>query len=281
MYTRLIHTWDIWITVRRRDEGEECRVEDDRGEDGKQRMGEGGKGRRAGSGSRRVAAGWFGAGGGSHSCSSASGRHFVLRERERVCVDSFMSAQEPFATESFLPSSGVKCELPRAPARGMTAARPSSCSQWEEAVRPGLLLWEGHSEPEPLHLHLSTAEPQVNAPDPFRWFRVGEHSSPVSGWDVLRTWWKVIGVVQPSLSVSICVSSVRARRRIRGSDGSRAKGQNGPFKRTQLVQGACLEMQVCSWNQSPEIRVVQACSSADQSKQYCPLRVNLIHLLSA
>lgn len=50
-------------------------------------------------------------------------------ERERVCVDSFMSAQEPFGTESFLPSSGVKCELPRTPARGMTAARPSSCSQ--------------------------------------------------------------------------------------------------------------------------------------------------------
>ncbi|CAM4729573.1 unnamed protein product [Leuciscus chuanchicus] len=56
----------------------------------------------------------------------------------------------------------------------------------------------------------------------------------------------VISVVQPSLSVSIRVSSVRARRRIRGSDGSRAKGQNGPFKRTQPVQGARLEMQVWS-----------------------------------
>ena len=37
------------------------------------------------SGSNWVAAGWFGAGGGSHSCSSTSGRHFVLRERGRVC----------------------------------------------------------------------------------------------------------------------------------------------------------------------------------------------------
>ncbi|KAK2870962.1 hypothetical protein QQF64_002069 [Cirrhinus molitorella] len=68
-----------------RREEEESRVEDDRAEDGKQRMEEGGKGRRAASGSRRVAAGWFGAGGGSHSCSSASGRHFVLRERESLC----------------------------------------------------------------------------------------------------------------------------------------------------------------------------------------------------
>ncbi len=68
------------------EEREENRVEDDSGEDGKRRMEEGGKGRRAGSGSRRVAAGWFGADGGSHSCSSASGRHFVLRERESVWI---------------------------------------------------------------------------------------------------------------------------------------------------------------------------------------------------
>jgi len=31
-------------------------------------------------------------------------------------------------------------------------------------------------------------------------------------------------------------------RRIRGSEGLRAKGQNGPFKRTQPIQGSCLDM---------------------------------------
>ena len=44
-------------------------------------------------GSIRVAAtlvaSWFGAGGGSYSCSSSSGRHFVLRERGSVWVDAF------------------------------------------------------------------------------------------------------------------------------------------------------------------------------------------------
>ncbi len=74
----------------------------------------------------------------------------------------------------------------------------------------------------------------------------GEAQKPVLGVGLLRTFRKVIGVVQPSLRVSIRVSLVRARRRIRGSDGSRTKGQNRPFKRTETVQGFHLEMQACS-----------------------------------
>lgn len=31
---------------------------------------------------------------------------------ERLCVDSFMSAQQLFGTKSFLPSSGLKRDLP-------------------------------------------------------------------------------------------------------------------------------------------------------------------------
>lgn len=46
-----------------------------------------------------------------------------------------------------------------------------------------IIVVRGTQRARTLHLHLSTTEPQVKAPGPFRWFRAGNHSSPFSGWD--------------------------------------------------------------------------------------------------
>lgn len=90
-------------------------------------------------------------------------------ERERVSEWSlFMSAREHFGTESFPPSSGLKCELPRAPARRNDRCPPVFMFAVRGSGATRIIVVRG------------TQRARTPPPSPFNGRASGKHTGPVS-----------------------------------------------------------------------------------------------------